>query len=121
MKTRLFTELEVWKNSHKFVLNVYKLTQLFPKCEIYGLVSQFRRAAVSIAANIAEGYKRQSKREKIRFYNISQSSIEECRYYVILSHDLGYINSKILINDLNQICSKLYGYIKSIKDDINSK
>jgi len=68
------------------------LTANFPKHELFGLVSQFRRAAVSIPANIAEGYKRLSKTEKLRFFNIAQASLEECRYYIILSTDLKYID-----------------------------
>ena len=84
-KTKSFEDLLVWQKGHSFVLEVYKLTKQFPKEEIYGLTSQFRRAAVSITANIAEGYKRLSNKEKLRFYNISQVSLEECRYFLILS------------------------------------
>jgi four helix bundle protein len=91
-KTKSFEELEVWKKAHEYVLFVYQETQNFPKCEIYGLVSQFRRASTSVAANIAEGYKRRGKADKLRMFNISQGSIEECRYYQILSRDLNYIN-----------------------------
>jgi len=77
--TKTFEDLLVWQKSHEFVLEVYKITKQFPKEEVYGLTSQFRRAAVSISANIAEGYKRKSTKEKLRFYNISQASLEECR------------------------------------------
>jgi len=73
---------------------VYNATKDFPEDEKFGLTSQFRRAAVSIAANIAEGYKKLSKADKLRFFNISQGSLEECRYYIILSKDLGYINEQ---------------------------
>ena len=90
METRSFKDLIVWQKAHKFVLDVYNYTKAFPQDEIYGLTSQFRRAAVSIAANIAEGFKRTGKKEKLRFYNISQSSLEECRYYLILARDLNY-------------------------------
>jgi four helix bundle protein len=93
-KTQSFQELDAWKAAHLFVLEVYKFSEQFPKGEVFGLVSQFRRASVSIAANIAEGYKRKSKVEKLRFYNISQSSMEECQYYIILSRDLKYINQE---------------------------
>ena len=65
-------------------------TKLFPGYEQYGLVSQYRRAAVSIPANIAEGFKRRTKADKARFFNIAQASLEEARYYAILSKDLGY-------------------------------
>ncbi len=92
MMTRTFVDLIVWQKAHNFVLEVYKLTENFPKSELFGLVSQFRRAAVSIAANIAEGYRKTGKRDKLRFLNMAQGSLEECRYYIILSKDLNYIN-----------------------------
>lgn len=91
-KSKTFEDVVVWQKAHQFVLAVYKLTKVFPKQETYGLTSQFRRAAVSIAANIAEGYKRLSTKEKLRFYNIAQASLEECRYFLILSKDLEYVN-----------------------------
>lgn len=80
------------KKAHEFVLSVYKFTGAFPRSEIYGLVSQFRRAGVSIPANVAEGYKRLGVADKARFYNIAQASLEECRYYLILSKDLDYLD-----------------------------
>ena len=73
-----------------FVLAVYRLSRTFPRAETYGLSSQFRRAAVSIAVNIAEGFKKRGKADKLRFYNIAQGSIEESRYYLILAKDLEY-------------------------------
>jgi four helix bundle protein len=91
MESTSFKELVMWQKAHAFVLSVYKETERFPKSELFGLTSQFRRAAVSIAANIAEGYKRKGKPEKLRFFNISQGSLEECRYYILLSKDLKYI------------------------------
>lgn len=91
-KTNNFEDLDVWKNAHQFVHTVYKLTNQFPKEELFGLTSQFRRAAISIPANIAEGYKKRGIKDKLRFYNISEGSGEECRYYLILSKDLGYIS-----------------------------
>jgi len=88
-----FRDLIVWQKSHRFVLDVYKTTHSgFPREEIYGLTSQFRRAAVSIAANIAEGFRKQSKADKARLLNISEGSLEGCRYYLILAKDLGYMN-----------------------------
>lgn len=90
-KTKSFEELLVWQKAHAFVLNVYRLSSNFPKSEQFGLTSQFRRACISIPANIAEGYKKKGKLDKLRFFNIAQGSIEECRYYIILSKDLKYI------------------------------
>lgn len=85
-----FRDLVVWQEAHAFVLGVYAVTKAFPKDELYGLTSQFRRAAVSVAANIAEGFRKQTAADKARILNISEGSLEECRYYVILAHDLGY-------------------------------
>jgi four helix bundle protein len=93
---RTFQDLIVWQKAHGFVLSVYKFTETFPKSEIYGLTSQFRRAAVSIPANIAEGFKKKGAADKVRFMNIAQSSLEECRYYLILSRDLEYGETKEL-------------------------
>ena len=87
-----FENIIAWQKAHAFVLFVYRVTRHFPKDEIFGLISQFRRAAVSIEANIAEGYKKLSKADKLRFFNISQGSLEECRDYIILSRDLDYIS-----------------------------
>jgi four helix bundle protein len=85
---KTFRDLVVWQLSHQFVLSVYRLTAAFPKCETFGLTNQLRRAAVSIAANIAEGFKRRGRGDKVRFLNIAQASLEECRYYLILTQDL---------------------------------
>ena len=92
MKTKTFEELIVWQEAHQLALMAYRLTKTYPKEELFGLVSQFRRSAVSVAANIAEGYKKKGILDKLRFMNISQGSLEECRYYAILSQDLGYIS-----------------------------
>ena len=89
-----FQDIVAWKKAHEFVLTVYRVTKGFPDFEKFGLCSQFQRAAVSIPANIAEGYKKLSRTDKLRFFNIAQGSLEECRYYVILSKDLGYINEE---------------------------
>ncbi len=88
-----FQQLEVWKEAHKLVLMVYQITEGFPSHERFGLVSQMRRAAVSVPANIAEGFKRRGIRDKIHLYNIAEGSLEELKYFFILSKDLGYISS----------------------------
>jgi four helix bundle protein len=103
-----FQDLIVWQKAHQLVLAIYKLTETFPNSEIYGLRSQLRRAAVSIPANIAEGFVKASNVEKKRFYNISQGSMEETRYYLILAQDLGYCNSEKLLNHIEEV-SKLLG------------
>ena len=120
-KTNTFQDLIVWQKGHEFVLDVYKITQPFPKEEIYGLTSQFRRAAISITANIAEGYKRTSAKEKLRFYNIAQASLEECRYFIILSNDLDYLeNSDKQIKLIEEVSKLLNSYCKSILNSLNS-
>jgi four helix bundle protein len=111
---KTFQDLVVWQKAHEFALMTYKFTANFPKEEIYGLSSQFRRAAVSIPANIAEGFKKAGKKDKIRFYNISQGSLEECRYYIILSEDLGYGIGDEMENLLEEISKLISSYIKSI-------
>lgn len=87
---RTFEDLVVWQKAHLFVLAVYRLSKTFPRSEMYGLSSQFRRAAVSISANIAEGFRKRGQADKLRFFNIAQGSLEECRYYLILTRDLEY-------------------------------
>jgi four helix bundle protein len=114
MKAKTFEDLIVWQKSHQFVLEIYKMTQNFPRHEVFGLISQIRRSAVSVAANIAEGFKRKGKADKIRFFNISQGSLEEVRYYLILANDLGYADTKQLKIDLDEIGRMLDAYIKSI-------
>ena len=104
--SRKFTDLIVWQKAHQFVLKVYKLTKEFPKDERFGLTSQFRRSAVSIPANIAEGYRKKGSRDKVRFFNIAEGSLEECKYYLILTKDLGYAEVKEE-SDLSEEVSKL--------------
>jgi len=116
MKTpaRTFQDLLVWQKSHQFVLKVYKLTAGFPKSEMYGLTSQFRRAAVSVPANIAEGFKKRGKADKARFFNIAQASLEESRYYLILAHDLKYGDTSQLISQIEEVSRLLEAYCQSI-------
>ncbi len=113
---RTFKDLTVWQKAHKFVLAVYRMSQVFPKSEIYGLTSQFRRAAVSIAANIAEGFRKKGKADKLRFYNISRGSLEECRYYLILSKDLGYCDVSEADQLLTEVSKLLESYSRSIQN-----
>ncbi len=113
-KSKTFQDLIVWQKVHSFVLNVYSITKNFPKEELFGLTSQFRRSAISIPANIAEGFKKRTKLDKNRFYNISQGSIEECKYYLILAHDLKYINKENLWSNLEEVSKLLQGYSKGL-------
>ncbi len=112
-----FQNILAWQKAYDFVLDVYKYTKSFPESEKYGLMSQFRRAAVSIIANIAEGYKKMGKADKLRFMNISQGSLEECRCYVILSRDLEYIDNEvynILYSKIEEASKLLNGYCKAM-------
>ena len=112
-----FQNILAWQKAYDFVLDVYKYTKSFPESEKYGLISQFQRAAVSIIANIAEGYKKMGKADKLRFMNISQGSLQECRCYVILSRDLGYIDNEvynILYSKIEEASKLLNGYCKAM-------
>ena len=111
---RTFKDLLVWQKAHKFVLESYAYSKGFPKEEIYGLTSQYRRASVSIAANIAEGFKKRGQKDKARFMNIAQGSLEECRYYLILAQDLGYGSSQNLNDLLEEVSKMLSSYGRSI-------
>ena len=117
--TQSFKEIVAWQKAHAFVVMVYKTCASFPAYERHGLWSQFTRAAVSIAANIAEGYRKDGIADKLRFLNISQGSLEECRYYILLSYDLDYIDES-KYNNMNQsieeVSRLLNAYYKGIKD-----
>lgn len=110
--TYSFKDVKAWQHAHSFVLSVYKITRSFPEYEKFGLCSQFQRAAVSIPANIAEGYKRLSKADKLRFMNIAQGSLEESRYYILLSKDLGYIDDGAFA-EINALVEKTSWFLNS--------
>jgi four helix bundle protein len=109
-----FEQLIVWQKAHQFVLGVYRFTDNFPRAEIYGLTSQLRRAAVSIPANIAEGFKKRGRADKVRFLNIAQGSLEECRYYLILAKDLNYGDTGKLQPQLEEASKLLEVYSAKI-------
>jgi four helix bundle protein len=111
---KTFEDLLVWQKAHLFVLDVYRITGTFPNHEVFGLTSQFRRAAVSIAANIAEGFRKRSNTDKVRFYNIARGSVEECRYYMILSKDLGYCDAPYTASLLDEVSKLLEAFTRSI-------
>jgi four helix bundle protein len=109
-----FEELIVWQKAHQFVLSIYKVTREFPQSEIYGLTSQLRRSAVSVPANIAEGFKKKGKADKVRYLNIAQASLEESRYYLILTNDLKYTDSSQPMLQLVEVSKLLEAYSRSI-------
>ena len=111
---RSFRDLIVWRKAHEFVLALYAYTSGLPKQETYGLSHQMRRAAVSIPANIAEGFRRRGKADKARFMNVAEGSLEECRYYLILAHDLGYGDTGRLTALLEEVSKLLNAYASAI-------
>lgn len=119
-----FTNIIAWQKAHNFVIEVYKKTSTFPAYEKHGLWSQFTRAAVSIPANIAEGSRRISKADKLRFLNIAQGSLDECQYYIILSKDINYISeedAKMLSVMLENVSYFLNTYINGINKNSGIK
>ncbi len=115
---RSFEDVEVWQKAHQFVLDVYKLSDNFPKHELFSLTSQLRRAAVSVPANFAEGFRKATRPDKLRFYGIALSSLEECRYYLILVKDLHYGETLSLKAKLEEISRMLTSYMSKIRNDI---
>ncbi len=116
VKITSFTKLIAWQEGHKLVLMIYKETKNFPKEELYCLVSQMRRCVISITSNIAEGFSRQSKKEKIQFYHTALASNTELQNQLLVARDVGYIseNDFIKIAEQSVTCGKLLnGLIKS--------
>ena len=111
-----FEDLIVWQKAHELVLWVYRLSNNFPKTETYALTSQIRRAAFSIPANIAEGFKKKGKADKVRFFNIAQGSLEECRYYLVLAKDLGYCDFASIKSLIQEVSKLLEAYSTAILD-----
>jgi four helix bundle protein len=113
-----FRDLIVWQKSHALALHVYRVSARYPKTELYGLTSQVRRAAASVPANIAEGFKRASRADKARMLNIAQGSLEELRYYVLLANDLGYEGDPTLAGGLDEVARLLDAYRRKILSSI---
>ena len=117
-KIQSFTDLDAWKEGHKLVLMIYKLTQTFPKEEMFGLTNQMRRCAVSITSNIAEGFTRESYKEKVQFYSISRGSVTELQNQLLIARDIKYIVQKKFPRVANQSIKThkiLNGLIKKSK------
>jgi four helix bundle protein len=113
-RTRCFTDLVVWQRAYQLVIRTYRETEKFPRREIWGLTSQLRRSCVSIAANIAEGFKKRGRPEKARFLNIAQGSAEETRYYLILASDLGFGDTRTLPPILEEVSRMLEAYVRKL-------
>lgn len=118
-----FTDLNAWKEGHKLVLEIYKITEKFPKDEMFGLINQMRRCVVSVTSNIAEGFSRQSYKEKIQFYYMSLGSVTELQNQLLISRDVKYINDK-QFQDLYILSIKVHkiinGLIKSSRSFIHN-
>ena len=113
-KSQSFRDVIVWQKAHAFALALYRTTDAFPKHELYGLTSQLRRAAASVASNFVEGFRKRTKPDKVRFYNMAQASADECLYQLILAHDLGYANTTDLQSALEEVSRLLQGYINGM-------
>jgi len=109
-----FQDLIVWQKAHQAVLDAYQFSQCIPKIEQYGLTSQFRRSVISVAAYIAEGFKKKGRADKVRFLNVAQGSLEETRYYLILIQDLEYAETSKLMIQIEEISKLLEVYTKAI-------
>ena len=109
-----FRDLIVWRKAHELALAIYRFTGSFPRQETYGLSSQMRRAAVSIPANIAEGFRKRGRADKARFMNTAEASLEESRYYLILAQDLGYGETGKLMTALEEVSRLLNAYARAL-------
>ncbi len=110
-----FRDLIVWQKAHAFVLEVYRISENFPASERYGITSQLRRAAVSIAANIVEGFRKRGQADKLRYFNIAQGSADECLYFLILVHDLKFTETIQLQQQLDEVSRLLQAYMSAFE------
>jgi four helix bundle protein len=119
-KIKSFTDLNAYKEAHKLVLMIYQVTKEFPKEERYGLIDQMRRAAVSITSNIAEGFSRNTIKDKYQFYTLAQSSLIELQSQLLISRDLKYLTKKDFTDVANQtiIVNKLINGLKRIRNQL---
>lgn len=121
---RNYRDLQVWAKAHKLTLDLYRLSQTFPREEIYGLTSQLRRAAVSIGANLAEGCGRRTSTELARFVRIAMGSASELVYHLLISKDLGYLNANDFTRTaaaLTEVRKMLTSFLSSVEEQIELK
>jgi four helix bundle protein len=119
-----FTDLDVWKEGHKLVIMVNKISGQFPKLEMYSMIDQMRRSATSVTANIAEGFGRQTYKEKLQFYYISQGSLSELKNFLLIARDLEYLKPAeydSLAEQANLTHKILQGFLQKTKSFINQK
>ncbi|OGH13610.1 MAG: hypothetical protein A2687_05485 [Candidatus Levybacteria bacterium RIFCSPHIGHO2_01_FULL_38_26] len=120
-KIRSFTDLVAWKEAHNLAVSIYKVTDEFPDKEIYSLTDQMRRSATSIGSNIAEGFSRQSRKEKLQFYYTAKGSLTELQNHLLIARDVKYLGKDgfdVLAEQTVQVSKLLNGLIKSIKTSI---
>jgi four helix bundle protein len=118
MEEERWAKLEVWKHADELAFRIYKITQNFPKEEVYGITSQVRRAALSIPTNIVEGYSRKGDRELARFVNISLGSLGETKYLLYFSNRLGYLEKDTyyeLKEDYDTLGKLLWKFYEKVK------
>jgi len=120
MKVKSFEDLTVWQEAHKLTLEVYKMTACFPGAEKYGIVSQLRRCSSAVPANIAEEFGRATTRELLRCLQIARGELEETRYFILLSRDLGYVTAKDY-EDVSQHCSSVGRLINALGSSLKKR
>lgn len=119
-KIQSFTDLEAWRKGHKLVLEIYRETKQFPKEELFGLISQMRRSAVSVTSNIAEGFGRKSSGEKIQFYMMAQGSLTELQNQLLIARDVGYLKTVSfdhLAGESTEVQKIINGLIKHLRQN----
>lgn len=123
-KIQSFTDLNTWKEGHKLVITIYKITKTFPKEETYSIIDQMRRASSSVTANIAEGFGRQTYKEKLQFYYMAQGSLTELKNFILIAKDVKYLEDgdfNNLSEQANLTHQLLQGLIQKTKSFINHK
>lgn len=118
-KSRSYRDLLVWQMAHNLVLEIYKLTKQFPREEMYTLTTQLIRAAISVPANLAEGFNRKGIKDKLRFYNIACGSLSEVDYFLLLTKDLNYAETSVLSQKVEEVTKMLNKYTKTILSSTN--
>ncbi len=116
-KIKSFRDLNAWKEGHKLVLMIYEITKKFPQSETFSLTNQVRRAVVSITSNIAEGFSRNTSKEKYQFYSIAHGSLSELQNQLFIAKDVGYLDNESFnkVFDQTNIVSRLLNGLKRIK------
>lgn len=113
-----FKDIKVWQKAHQLALEIYKITRDFPVEEKFALTTQIRRSVISVPSNIVEGFKRKNLKDRLHFYNISNASLEELKYQLLISYDLHYIKEREYENLLSlaeEVSKMLNSWSKSQK------